>query len=105
MVKKDSSENIIFVSNGYDPESHYSDVINLVDFHFISGNPWHDKADEHEVTFKIRHTPDFTKGILKKDDTGYVIESSVPVSGIAAGQFGVVYDKESRICFGSGVIE
>lgn len=104
VVKKDSAENIIFVSNGYDPESQYGDVINLEDFHFISGNPWLENDEEQEVTFKIRHTPDFTKGILKKSGKNYLIQSSVPVSGIAAGQFGVVYDMNSKICYGSGVI-
>lgn len=105
VVKKDSVENTIFVSNGYDPESQYHDVIRLSDFHFISGNPFPGNITDHEVTFKIRHTPDFTKGILKKDGDNFILESSVPVSGVAAGQFGVIYDKESRICFGSGVIE
>jgi tRNA U34 2-thiouridine synthase MnmA/TrmU len=28
----------------------------------------------------------------------------VPVQGIAAGQFGVVYDKEAGLCLGSGMI-
>jgi tRNA-specific 2-thiouridylase len=105
VVKKDSVENTIFVSNGYDPISQYQDVIGLTDFHFISGNPWQEDAMEHEITFKIRHTPDFTKGILKKEGDNYVLKSSVPVSGVAAGQFGVIYDNDSRICFGSGVIE
>ena len=104
VVKKDSVENTVYVSNGYDPESQYGDSINLVDFNFISGNPWLNDNTEHEVTFKIRHTPDFTKGILKKEGDNFVIQSSVPVSGIAAGQFGVIYDKDARICFGSGVI-
>ena len=105
VVKKDSVENTIYVSNGYDPVSQYQDIIRLEDFHFISGNPWPLDAVEHEVTFKIRHTPDFTKGILKKEGGSYVIQSSVPVSGVAAGQFGVVYDEDAKICFGSGVIE
>jgi tRNA U34 2-thiouridine synthase MnmA/TrmU len=104
VVKKDSAENIIYVSNGYDPESQYNDEIKLTDFNFISGNPWINEAAGHEMTFKIRHTPDFTRGILKKEGDGYLIKSSVPVSGIAAGQFGVVYDTDSRVCFGSGVI-
>ena len=66
--------------------------------------PWESENDEHEISFKIRHTPDFTSGILKKNGDSYIIHSSVPVSGVAAGQFGVIYDKESHICFGSGVI-
>jgi tRNA-specific 2-thiouridylase len=34
-----------------------------------------------------------------------VLHSEVPISGIAAGQFGVLYDTESRICYGSGQID
>ncbi len=105
VIKKDSSENLVYVSNGYDPASQYSDIIQLSNMHFISGNPFDDTLKEHEITFKIRHTPDFTKGILVKTENGYTLQSSVPVSGIAAGQFGVIYDKTSTICFGSGVIE
>ncbi|MEI6059978.1 MAG: tRNA 2-thiouridine(34) synthase MnmA [Bacteroidota bacterium] len=105
VVKKDSPANTIFVSNGYDPESQYQDVISLADFHFISGKPWENEEIPQEITFKIRHTPDFTKGILKKRGDKYQLQSSVPVSGVAAGQFGVIYDKDSRICFGSGVID
>lgn len=104
VVKKDAGENTIFVSNGYDPESQYTNIIRLHGFHFISGNPWPEYPDAHEITFKIRHTPEFTEGIMKKESEGFVLQSSVPVSGVAAGQFGVVYDKEHRVCFGSGVI-
>jgi len=104
VVKKDAGENTIFVSNGYDPESQYTDTIWLTDFHFISGNPWPEDSQMNEITFKIRHTPEFTKGIMKKDNKSYIIQSLVPVSGVAAGQFGVVYDKEHRVCLGSGVI-
>ena len=28
----------------------------------------------------------------------------LPLQGIAQGQFGVIYDAESRVCFGSGEI-
>lgn len=105
VVKKDSVENTIFVSNGYDPITQYQDTIELTDFHFISGNPWSDEFLENDITFKIRHTPDFTKGILKKTGEKYILQSSVPVSGVAAGQFGVIYDKTASICYGSGVIE
>jgi len=34
-----------------------------------------------------------------------VVYSDEPVSGIAAGQFGVIYDEEATICLGSGVID
>lgn len=104
VIKKDSDENIVYVSNGYDPESQYGSEVHLANMHFISGNPFDENLPEHEITFKIRHTPDFTKGILRKTESGYLLQSSVPLSGIAAGQFGVIYDKTSTICYGSGVI-
>ncbi len=105
VVKKDTAENVIYVSNGYDPLSQYSNAIRLSGFHFISGNPWESLESPRQITFKIRHTPDFTKGTLQLIDGQVVIESELPVSGIAAGQFGVVYDKQSEICYGSGEID
>lgn len=103
VVKKDPEENVLFVSNGYDPQTQYGKVINLAGFQYITENIWGD-FEEQEVTFKIRHTPDFTKGILKRIGDIYRIESEDPVQGIASGQFGVIYDKECRICVGSGEI-
>ena len=105
VVKKDAQENVIYVSNGYDPLTQYSNTIRLSGFHFISGNPWEYLDTPRPVTFKIRHTPDFTKGILQMKNNQIVIESEIPVSGIAAGQFGVVYDEQSEICYGSGEID
>jgi tRNA-specific 2-thiouridylase len=104
VVKKDAGENVIYVSNGYDPEAQYQENIKLADFHFISGKPWQDD-NPHDITFKIRHTPEFTRGTLIKTENGYLLQSSVPVSGVAAGQFGVIYSADSDICYGSGVID
>lgn len=105
VVKKDTDENIVYVSNGYDPLTQYNDTIRLRGFHFISGNPWQSMDDPKPVTFKIRHTPDFTKGTLYNNNGIYTLESEVPVSGIAAGQFGVIYDTEAQLCYGSGEID
>ena len=65
---------------------------------------WGDFNDEKEITFKIRHTPEFTKGKISRVGDMYRIHSHAPIQGIAAGQFGVVYDKESHLCLGSGMI-
>jgi tRNA-5-taurinomethyluridine 2-sulfurtransferase len=105
VVKKDTTDNIIYVSNGYDPLTQYGEEIRLADFNFITKNPWNEFDTPKRVTFKIRHTPDFTAGTLVKEDNHLVIKSDIPVSGIAAGQFGVLYDENKRICFGSGVID
>jgi tRNA-specific 2-thiouridylase len=105
VVKKDIDENIVYVSNGYDPLTQYRDTIKLSGFNFISGNPWADLSQPANITFKIRHTPEFNKGKLLFVDGKPVIESEVPVSGVAAGQFGVIYDQASEICYGSGEID
>jgi tRNA-specific 2-thiouridylase len=104
VVKKDVEQNIIFVSNGYDPISQYSDRIVLEDFLFISNSPDRDYSRPQRIAFKIRHQPEFNEGTLVRDGGNYLIGSGVPVAGVAPGQFGVVYDPEREICLGSGVI-
>ncbi|MDD2797504.1 MAG: tRNA 2-thiouridine(34) synthase MnmA [Bacteroidales bacterium] len=104
VVKKDVDENVIYVSNGYDPETQYGKVVNLKGLNFISGDPWGDLSEPRDLTFKIRHTPDFTKGTIEKIGDIYRIRSEEKIQGIAAGQYGVLYDTESQLCFGSGEI-
>ena len=73
--------------------------------HFITENPWLSGAQNVEITFKNRHAPNFTHARLTHlSDKEYVIESDEKVQGIAPGQFGVIYDKDSRLCIGSGII-
>lgn len=104
VIKKDVKRNIVYVSNGYEVATQYGTVIPMQGFHFITADPWDDFGDEKEIAFKIRHTPDFTFGKLRKKGDLYVIDSAEKVQGIAPGQFGVVYDKECRLCYGSGMI-
>ncbi|MFP4471842.1 MAG: tRNA methyl transferase PRC-barrel domain-containing protein, partial [Bacteroidales bacterium] len=104
VVDKDMDRNIVYVSNGYDPESTYQDEIKLAHFQFINEHPDRDYTSEQPVKFKIRHQPDFTDGFLVQMGDHFLIRSSKPVSGVAPGQFGVVYDPAARICLGSGVI-
>jgi len=104
VIKKDIEANVLYVSNGYDPETQYGTIINLQGFQYITEDIWGDFDDEKEITFKIRHTPEFTKGKLKKINDIYRIESEKKIQGIASGQFGVIYDKESHLCIGSGMI-
>ncbi|MCL1942683.1 MAG: tRNA 2-thiouridine(34) synthase MnmA [Candidatus Azobacteroides sp.] len=104
VIKKDVDSNIIYVSNGYDPETQYGKTVRLGAFKFITEDVWGEFDDEKDITFKIRHTPDFTNGKLRRIGDIYRIESEDKIQGIASGQFGVIYDKESRLCLGSGVI-
>ncbi|MCD8317565.1 MAG: tRNA 2-thiouridine(34) synthase MnmA [Paraprevotella sp.] len=103
VVKKDIGRNILYVSRGYDTLLQYGHGFNLADFHFITDNPWGDAA-EVDVTFKTRHQPNFMKGKLFRAEQGYRLESPERIQGIAPGQFGVIYDADSRICIGSGEI-
>lgn len=103
VIKKDVNENVVYVSRGYGVPTQYGNEFSMHDFHFITNDPWQGQ-DEVPVTFKIRHTPDFTKGILQKKGDVYHLLSDEPLQGIAPGQFGVVYDEASHICYGSGEI-
>jgi len=107
VVKKDMEQNIIFVSQGYDPETQYGTVVNLKGFNYIT-DPYTlagiEQGETQDCLFKIRHTPDFTAGTIEKIGDIYRIRASEKQQGIAAGQFGVVYDKEGHICVGSGEI-
>jgi tRNA-specific 2-thiouridylase len=73
--------------------------------HFISGNPWNNSCKSVDITFKNRHMPEFIPGKLTHlGNSEYVIESANKVQGIAPGQFAVIYDKDSKLCYGSGII-
>lgn len=104
VIKKDIDQNIIYVSNGYDPETQYGKSIALKGFHFITADPWGEFNDAKPIKFKIRHTPDFTKGVIHRFGDLYKIESEDKIQGIAPGQFAVVYDDAERLCIGSGMI-
>ncbi|MDR0995702.1 MAG: tRNA 2-thiouridine(34) synthase MnmA [Tannerella sp.] len=104
VIKKDVEENIVYVSNGYDPETQYGKTILMQGFDFITEDIWGEFDDAKEITFKIRHTPEFTAGLLSRKGDLYRIDSAAKIQGIAPGQFGVVYDKDKRICLGSGMI-
>ncbi len=102
VVKKDTRENIIYVSNGYDPESQYKNEIRMDSIHFL--NPHHDYSPLETIKFKIRHQPEFNAGKLIRDEKGLSIVSNEKISGVAPGQFAVIYDREEKTCLGSGVI-
>ncbi len=104
VVKKNIHDNVIYVSHGYDCEKQYGNVVHLDEMHFITENPWPDKTTV-EIAFKNRHAPNFTKATLTHiADKEYVVEAAEKIQGIAPGQFGVIYDKDAKICYGSGII-
>ena len=104
VIKKDVNRNIIYVSKGYDTKQQYGNVVDLQGFSFITKDIWGDFEDTKEISFKIRHTPEFLHGTISRTGDLYQIHSDGPIQGIAAGQFGVVYDKDNHLCIGSGMI-
>ncbi|MCM1484249.1 MAG: tRNA 2-thiouridine(34) synthase MnmA [Muribaculaceae bacterium] len=105
VVKKNIDDNVIYVSGGYDTDKQYGRCINLEHMHWITRNPWPDSCMEQPVMFKNRHTPEFTPATLTCTPHGeYILNSARNIQGIAPGQFGVIYDSEGKICYGSGVI-
>lgn len=107
VVRKNVDENVIYVSQGYDTEKQYGNSLRLANMHWITRDPW-DSVDcsGAEITFKNRHTPEFTTARLTRLEApgDYIVESDSRVQGIAPGQFAVIYDRDRRICLGSGVI-
>lgn len=105
VVRKETDENVVYVSRGYDTQWQYGHEFRMRDFHFITENPWKDAGKEIPVTFKIRHTPEFVRGRLLPEEGSCRIVSESRLQGIAPGQFGVVYDEASERCIGSGEIQ
>ena len=105
VVEKDIVQNIIYVSRGYDTPLQYGRSFRMHDFRFITHHPWGDNVDPVEISFKIRHAPEFFTGKLSACSDGtWHVEADTPIQGIAPGQFGVIYDWEHRLCLGSGEI-
>jgi tRNA-specific 2-thiouridylase len=104
VVDKNMDENIVYVSNGYDPEKQYKDVVKMSHFEFINEKPDRDYSTQQPVKFKIRHQPEFNNGVLIRENHQHVIYSDKPLQGVAPGQFGVIYTPDGALCLGSGVI-
>lgn len=100
VVRKDVAANRLYVSKGYDPATAYKSDFAVADFHFLT-----EEVALDDVTFKIRHTPEFHQAHVGRNaDGSFVIHSAKPIHGVAPGQFCVVYDKDRHRCFGSGEI-
>lgn len=105
VVKKDVESNTVYVSRGYDTELQYGRRVHLDEMHWISGNPWEGIDAPVEIAFKNRHSPEFLTGVLTPlGDGEYMVESDTKIQGIAPGQYGVIYSRDCRLCYGSGII-
>lgn len=102
VVRKDIENNVLYVSQGYDPREQYGDRITLMGFHPLAPV---ELPLPMEVKFKIRHTPEFHPGRLVPLPDGLVqIESGELIQGIAAGQYATIYDADAHLVIASGMI-
>jgi tRNA-specific 2-thiouridylase len=100
VVRKDIAANVLYVSKGYEPRTAYRDTFAVQAFHFLT-----EEVEMTEVTFKIRHTPEFHTARMEKTGDGcYIVYSDEMLHGVAPGQFCVVYDRQHHRCYGSGEI-
>ncbi|MBO4965283.1 MAG: tRNA 2-thiouridine(34) synthase MnmA [Muribaculaceae bacterium] len=115
VVRKNVRDNVVYVSNGYNTPKQYGRHIGIEEMHWITLNPfeelpsWMQRDEEGgiDITFKTRHTPEFTRGKIYCHDgenRTYSIESENDIQGIAPGQFAIVYTDDSKLCLGSGMI-
>lgn len=115
IVSKDVKANTLYVSRGYDTPLQYKKEIALEEIHWISGNPFEDKClplekfeisegESAKISFKIRHTPDFTQGLLVRKPYGWKIYSEKDIHGVAPGQYATIYTSDKGLCLGSAMI-
>ena len=104
VVDKDIEDNVLYVSQGYEPPAAHGRQVRLRGFHYLSADLW-GSFDEVEVRFKIRHTPEFHRGMLRHGEGGtMLVDSDDPIQGIAAGQYATVYDRDARLVVATGMI-
>ena len=103
VVKKDVNENLIYVSNGYDPIAQYHHTIHLTDMQLL--HPDFQLHEGMKVRFKIRHQPNFNHATISLNGENVLLNSAEAISGVAPGQFGVLYHAAENWCLGSGVID
>ena len=100
VVRKDIDENVLYVSQGYDPAAAHGKEITLMGFRWLSA-----ELPLTDVKFKIRHTPEFHQGHLTWLPDGLVhLDSDEPIQGIAAGQYATIYDNDAHLVVASGMI-
>ena len=121
VCKKDITNNIVYVTTQHDftklfdkrGRDYRNDFIFLnTNIHWITEKPFPNdndicwqNGDNPEITFKIRHSPEFHTGTMHNLNGTWWIKTNENIGGIAPGQFCVIYDKDHKICYGSGEIQ
>lgn len=105
VVKKDVNKNIVYLANGYEPESVYQTGFNVTNFNWID-NQLRITSDElrikDKLQVKIRHGEAIHSCKLEIDGKNGKVILDEKVHGVAPGQYTVFYDGE--VCLGCGMI-
>jgi len=101
VVGKDIARNIIYISRGFQTQAAYADEFEIAEMNYLTANVFAQDGD-YPITFKVRHTPEFTPATLHVAKGRLRVRSEQPVQGVAPGQFAVVYDADAHRCIGSG---
>lgn len=106
VVRKNIRDNVVYVSHGYDTKLQYGRVIHIQEMDWITENPFEKNCISNmKVSFKTRHTPEFSDGNLEVNEEGnYTLHSDTDIQGIAPGQYAIIYSPDRTICLGSGMI-
>ena len=92
--------NILYVVKGYEPQTVCRSHFPICDIHLLTPCTL-----PRDITFKIRHTPEYHRArFLPLSDGRFEVVSEAPIHGVAPGQFCVVYDAEHHRCYGSAEI-
>ncbi|MBR1386805.1 MAG: tRNA 2-thiouridine(34) synthase MnmA [Alloprevotella sp.] len=103
VVGKDIKRNIVYISKGFQTQAAYGREFRVKEPLFLTANPFATDGD-YDITFKVRHTPEFVAGRLMRRGDRYHVVSAEDIQGLAPGQFAVLYDKDAHRCYGSGEI-
>ncbi len=100
VVKKDTENNLVYVSNHYRSEEMFRDTFEVGGLHWISG----ETPVKKELSVKLRHGPKkyVCEMILLENGNISVKLVDEADKGISPGQFAVFYDGE--YCLGGGMI-
>jgi tRNA-specific 2-thiouridylase len=99
VVRKDIDKNIIYVSSDMERMKNSRNDFVLGNPHWISEKPQY-----ANITIKIRHGEKVTKASVKDRPDGMLdISLEESDSGIAAGQYAVLY--QGDVCLGGGIIQ
>lgn len=102
VVKKDLSQNIVYVSRDLNHPALWADTLELEDLHLRNGLTLDDVVEFSDLKVRLRHRAPLLPVRLAKRGDGAQLCFSSPIKRPASGQSAVLYAGE--VCLGGGII-